>query len=500
MNKAVIYARYSSSKQREESIEGQIRICTEYAERQDLMITKHYIDREISGKTDARPEFQQMIADAKAGLFDVLVVYKTDRFARNKYDSAIYKTKLKKSGVKIMYAAETIPEGPEGILIESIMEGYAEYYSAELSQKVQRGMHENALKCKASGATPFGFYIKDDHTYGLHEEMAPVIKEIFQSYADGTPIIEIRNMLNEKGYKTSAGAPFSKSSVQSILRNEKYTGVYKFGDVRIEGGVPKVIEQELFNKVQEIRKSKQHTYRVDKYNYYLTGKLFCAECDSPMVGVSGTSKTGAKHAYYKDRVKKHAVRKDLIEERVVELTLNLVMQPELLDRICSIIAEYQKQRHNTSALEKRKSVLIRQENSIMEAIKAGGYVLKMSDELREIEKQKNELDWLIKKENAKAYTKAQIKRLFLRFESSQAEGTLSEANKRRILAGFVSKVYYYPDDSTDGSRIKIEYHLFGESLPEQYSKPKSVRIEETMGHQKTGSKCEPVFLIAFCVF
>ena len=140
---AVIYARYSSDNQREESIEGQIRECTAYAEKNGITIVKHYIDRAISAKTDNRPEFQQMIKDSDKKLFDIVLVWKLDRFARNRYDSARYKTQLKKNGVKLMSATEIISEGPEGIILESVLEGYAEYYSADLAEKVVRagGVH-----------------------------------------------------------------------------------------------------------------------------------------------------------------------------------------------------------------------------------------------------------------------------------------------------------------------------------------------------------------------
>ena len=133
---AVIYARYSSDNQREESIEGQIRECTAYAEKNDITIVKHYIDRAISAKTDNRPQFQQMIKDSDKKLFDIVLVWKLDRFARNRYDSARYKTQLKKNGVKLMSATEIISEGPEGIILESVLEGYAEYYSADLATVV----------------------------------------------------------------------------------------------------------------------------------------------------------------------------------------------------------------------------------------------------------------------------------------------------------------------------------------------------------------------------
>ena len=155
---AVIYARYSTDSQREESIEGQIRECTAYAEKNGFTVVKHYIDRAISAKTDNRPQFQQMIKDSERGIFDIIIVWKLDRFARNRYDSARYKTQLKRNGVKLVSATEVISAGPEGIILESVLEGYAEYYSADLSEKVVRGMTENALKGIYNGGTiPFGW-------------------------------------------------------------------------------------------------------------------------------------------------------------------------------------------------------------------------------------------------------------------------------------------------------------------------------------------------------
>ena len=163
---AVIYARYSSDNQREESIEGQIRECTAYAEKNGFTVVKHYIDRAISAKTDNRPQFQQMIKDSERGIFDVIIVWKLDRFARNRYDSARYKTQLKRNGVKLVSATEVISAGPEGIILESVLEGYAEYYSADLSEKVVRGMTENTLKGVYNGGTvPFGYVIDENRHY-----------------------------------------------------------------------------------------------------------------------------------------------------------------------------------------------------------------------------------------------------------------------------------------------------------------------------------------------
>ena len=149
----VIYARYSSDNQREESIEGQIRENTAFAEKNGIVIVGHYIDRAVSAKTDNRPEFQRMIRDSAKKTFDVVIVWKLDRFSRNRYDSAKYKAALKKNNVRVVSATEAISEGAEGIILESVLEGMAEYYSADFAEKVTRGLTENALKCRFTVAT-----------------------------------------------------------------------------------------------------------------------------------------------------------------------------------------------------------------------------------------------------------------------------------------------------------------------------------------------------------
>ena len=236
---AVIYARYSSDNQREESIEGQIRECTAYAEKNGITIVKHYIDRAISAKTDNRPEFQQMIKDSDKKLFDIVLVWKLDRFARNRYDSARYKTQLKKNGVKLMSATEIISDGPEGIILESVLEGYAEYYSADLSEKVIRGMTENALKGKFSGgAIPFGYTINADRRFEIDPLTASFVAEAFQRYNDGQTMREIQDWFNEKGIKNKRGGPMTFNVIQHMLSNRRYIGELKYRDVLIPDAIP----------------------------------------------------------------------------------------------------------------------------------------------------------------------------------------------------------------------------------------------------------------------
>lgn len=173
----VIYARYSCDHQREESIEGQLRECNEYCKKHDIVIIKKYIDRALSAKTDNRPSFQQMIKDSSLKKFDCIIVWKIDRFARNRADTYKYKTILKNNGVNVISATEHISDSAEGIILESVLEGMAEYYSADLSQKVKRGMTENLLKGYFNGGSiPYGYKVKDKKLI-INDDEAIIIKK-----------------------------------------------------------------------------------------------------------------------------------------------------------------------------------------------------------------------------------------------------------------------------------------------------------------------------------
>ena len=243
---AVIYARYSTDSQREESIEGQIRECTAYAEKNDFTVVKHYIDRAISAKTDNRPQFQQMIKDSERGIFDVIIVWKLDRFARNRYDSARYKTQLKRNGVKLVSATEVISAGPEGIILESVLEGYAEYYSADLSEKVVRGMTENALKGIYNGGTiPFGYMIDENRHYQPDPLLAPYVEQTFQKYADGATMTDLRDWLKAHNIKNSMGGEMSYNTIQRMLSNRRYIGELRLRDVVQPNAIPALVSGEL---------------------------------------------------------------------------------------------------------------------------------------------------------------------------------------------------------------------------------------------------------------
>ena len=298
--KGVIYARYSSDGQREESIEGQIRVNTAFAEEKGIEIVGTYIDRAYSAKTDMRPNFLQMIKDSAKRNFEVVIVWKLDRFARNRYDSAKYKATLKKNGVKVLSSTEPIPDDPVGILMESLLEGNAEYFSAQLAENVTRGMVENTLKGKFNGGVvPLGYTIDDQLFFQIDSLTAPAVLEMFTLYAEGASMTEIADNLNAIGIRSARGTFVTSNGVARMLRNRKYIGEYKFQDTVQSDVIPAIVPNELFDRVQErlavSKKAPAKSKAEDEY--LLTTKLYCGECERMMVGESGTSPTGETYRY-----------------------------------------------------------------------------------------------------------------------------------------------------------------------------------------------------------
>ncbi len=299
--RAVVYARFSSHRQGEQSIECQVAEAKRYAATHGLSIIQVYADRVQTGRNDQREQFQLMLADAAKHKFDALIVWKTDRIGRNKEEIALNKYHLKKNGVKIHYVAETIPDTPEGIILEAVIEGMAAYYSEQLSQNIRRGQRASASKAQSTcGNRPLGYLTGPDKKFIIDPETAPTVKLVFDLYAKGKTITQIVNTLNERGHRTLKGRPFTHNSLRTMLKNEKYIGIYTYKDIRLENAILQIVDTETFYKVQEMLKYNQRAaaHKNAKTDYLLTEKLFCGKCGAMMVGVSGTSHTGNRHHYY----------------------------------------------------------------------------------------------------------------------------------------------------------------------------------------------------------
>lgn len=309
INKAALYARYSSDNQRSESIDAQLRAMQNYCQQNHILIVETYIDEAKSATTDHRPSFQKMIVDSKYHQFNIILVHKLDRFARNRYDSAVYKRELKKNGVSVYSVLENLDDSPESIMMESVLEGMSEYYSQNLAREVMKGMRETALQCKHTGGKPpLGYDLNTDGKLIINQGEAEVVQQIFKMYLDNYSYSKMAEVLNKKGYRTKTGSLFRKNSFYSILRQEKYTGVYIWNrasakqngmrnnhkskalkdQVRIQGGCPSIISRSDFEEVQKKMQERAHGKAESKARryYMLGGKGFlqCGICEKSMTG------------------------------------------------------------------------------------------------------------------------------------------------------------------------------------------------------------------------
>lgn len=455
----VIYARFSSHSQTEQSIEGQLKVCCQYAEQNNLTVIGEYIDRAFSGKTDDRPAFQKMISDSDKHTFEGVLVYQLDRFARDRYASAIYKARLKRNGVRVMSARENIADDASGILIEGVLESMAEYYSVELSQKINRGMQLNAEKCLSNGSNPgLGFKVnKEDKTFYVDEEEAAIVREIFERYASGETKTEIINDMKRRKIKTSLGREFSPNSLSRMLTNKRYIGTYLYKGVETPGGMPRIIDDDLFYRVQDImNKNKSTPARTrGEGEYLLTTKLFCGHCKEMMIGYGGTSKSKKQYHYYickqarKKTCDKKIVSKTYIEDRVIAECLK-ILTDDKMKIIAQKVAEACKSAPDNLSIKSLKKSIKEAEvaiENLWNAIEQGEAVDMLTERLNKRKAEKEELEnQLAIEEHKRVYlNEAQV----LAFLDYVCEMPFDDFEKRRAIINiFVHSVYLYDNHFT----------------------------------------------------
>lgn len=454
----VIYARYSSHSQTEQSIEGQLQTCYEFAKNNGHIVIGEYIDRAQSGTTDSRAEFQRMIADSDKHIFEGVLVYQLDRFARNRYDSAINKAKLKKNGVRVISARENISDDASGILVEGVLESMAEYYSAELSQKIRRGMDINAEKCLSNGSNPgLGYYVDEERRFHVDPESAAVVREIFEMYASGKTVAEITKYLNAKQVRTSLGKEFNKNSLHRLLRNKRYIGYYIYKNTETPDGMPRIIEDELFERVQHIldRNKKAPARSRGREEYLLTTKLFCGYCREMMTGYGGTGKSGTAYRYYacksakKKTCGKKVVNKQKIEDRVVFECRKLLTDSNI-ERIALAVAAACEADYDSSAIKRIKATIQEADAAIenlWKALERGQAVDMITERIEKRKREKDELQGQLAIEMGKqvTFTAPQIKA----FLHALKCGDVNDENNRRGLVNiFLRAIYLYDDRMT----------------------------------------------------
>ena len=465
-NSAICYYRYSSDAQRGCSIEQQMEGARDYADRKGLNIIKEYKDRAVSGRTTInRDDYQLMFQELQTLRPAYLIVWTTDRLGRDKEEIVFAKYRLRKAGVKIEYVAEVVPEEDTSrIIMESMLEALAETYSINLSKNVLRGLNYNAERALYNGILIFGYVGEKDKPYRIDEKSAEIVRQIFEEYADGKPKQTICDDLNRRGIRTVRDKEFTVNSLSHILANDTYLGIYKFGDYRIEGGMPRIIDDELFARVQErIQKNKRGGKgAIKKLNpdaaiaeYLLTGKLFCKECGSPMTGSSGTGKGGNLFYYYScsGRRKKKCTMKNKPKELLERITLR-VLQDLLGDATYRfMLAEkiyfyYQSQNNREpyiASLKARLNETDKKLKNIMKAIENGIFNDTTADRMHELEEQKMALQEEIEVEENRQKYELTFERI-LRFLDT-IFGEIDNAERfTQIMDMFIAKIYVTLDD------------------------------------------------------
>lgn len=463
---AVIYARYSSHNQTEQSIEGQLRDNYAWAKQQDITVVGEYIDRAITGTRDLRPDFQRMITDAEKKQFEMVIVWKLDRFARNRYDSAIYKARLKKYGVRVVSVKENITDNPEGIILEGLLESMAEYYSANLSQNIRRGIRESIAKGHyLGGQPPFG-YKTVDHKLVPDEKTAHIVRYIFEQYASGVAKKDIVADLNAKGYRNKAGRPFTPGSFHSVLANTVYIGHYKYGGTEIDCVTEPLIDEKTFQQAQnQIIRHKHAPAAKSSAPYLLQGKVFCGVCGAPMIAGAGTSHTGQRHTYYicSARRDHHACAKknekrEALEDAVIDHTLRYILTPARAAKIASaVVAQFDREfsQDGVESLEKAIAQIDRESEKLVDALIEAPKVAhpKIYARMETLEAQKQDLTVELARLRIAAGTRLTETEVLSWLRSFRTGNPDDPAFRARLVNTFVNTVYVYED------RIVIFYNI-----------------------------------------
>ncbi|WP_256755954.1 macro domain-containing protein [Bifidobacterium longum] len=510
-NLAIAYYRFSSHSQNEASIDQQRELAHAWADAHGFKIVKEYEDAAISGTTEDRPGFQQMLSEVAKIRPRVLIMWKTDRLGRDKYVLAMAKRTIRDAGCEIRLLAENIPtDGPEGVLIEGLMDAMAEYYSRQLSQNIQRGMDYNAQHALYNGHKLFGYGVdKSTKRYVVDPDTAPFVQRMFAEYAAGKAMQEICDEMNAQGLRTTRGAKFGVKTMNKMLQNRAYIGEYRHGDIVVEGGMPALVDEETFDKVQRKfaenkRKGSQRARGMDENDaprYWLTGKVYCGKCGNTLQGVSGTSGTGRTYYYYYCSAQRRKqctlkkVRKEKLEDAVTMILRSILHDSEnLMSLAVDAAAYYEKNYRDTGyldGLEAKRREVEKSLANLVKVIESGLISETVTERLVQLEEQKRALNEAIEAENIRAALcedEHTIKAYFEKFLHADFD---NPETRDQVLEYFVDKIYltddglvvtsWYSEDRTEvtwdmlygedgnpfvkGEAVKFDCFPFGSTNP-----------------------------------
>lgn len=474
----VAYARYSSDNQREESIDAQVRAIEDYCAQNKYALSKVYIDEAKSATTDDRPQFKRMIDDAKHRSFSAVIVHKLDRFARNRYDHAYYRKKLKEHGIRVFSVLEKLDDSPESIILESVLEGMTEYYSKNLAREVRKGMKENAIAAKFTGGTiPLGYDVVDGY-YQINESEAAAIRMIFGLVLSGKSYGYIIEYLNAYGYKTKRGQKFGKNSIYEILRNPKYMGRYEYipqldksvsrrknqNKIIVEDAIPAIVSAAEFEKVQALLSSRTRSdggRATAKNIYLLAGKIFCGSCGGTMQGNTVRARGKYESGYYicsRDKHKKDCpaparVRQKEIESDVLEIIISTLNDRKLIKNIAKKTLNYAQESRKAAMTDKHNfkrqlSEIEKKINNIVNAIADGNYSPIMKEKLTELEETREHLQVAIREDEIANEKFMVTEEMIYYYLDTKLQDLKNEDpdNQKTVIRDLLKNVTVYPEN------------------------------------------------------
>ncbi|MFV0353285.1 MAG: recombinase family protein [Oscillospiraceae bacterium] len=484
---AVIYARFSSDMQREESIEAQIRACKYYAQQEGIDILRIYTDRAKSGMYHAekRSQFNKMMKDAALGEFDTVLVHKLNRFGRAGVKALNDREHFERFGVEIISVTERLENTPEGRLMLFVITGMNEYYSRNLATEVLKGMRENAYKGLSTGGVPaLGYeWEASGGKLIINELEASAVRLIFEMYARGTGYNSIIDELNMRGYATKRGNKFGKNSIYDILRNERYTGVFTYEKtktrngkknqhrkekdyIRIEGGCPQIIENDLWDRVQKMMDIRKRTSASNKAKalYTLTGKVFCGHCGHRLCGTSKVTR-GQRYLYYACNTKENGkkcelpiISKSKLENAVYEKLNKVAFSEEYINRMAKQMYEsYEAPDAESSKLQSELNAVEKKLKNIANAIASGAEFDELHQTMQELKNQKTALQERLLVINEKPDVLLDMKELKDYLRNFCDIKNLPEESKREVIRLYVDKitVFWNPD----GGKWRVDVQL-----------------------------------------
>lgn len=498
MRKAVVYARYSCDGQNEQSIEGQLRVCREFAERNDILILDTYIDRAMTGTNDLRPVFQKMLSDSDHSDWDIVLVYALDRFGRNSTDVAINKYRLKKNNKILLSATEITSTNVDGttnlggILLENVLIGVAEYYSVELRQKVNRGLRESWSKGQTTGGREiFGYDVVNKRCI-VNEAEAAIVIELFSKYAQGYTVTSIERIFRDKGYRRKSGDVLRERFLYRLLHDKRYIGIVEHQGVVYDKIFPRIVPEELWQAVSEIAEDNKlaPSRKKEIFDFILSGKLICGNCKRRMIGVSGRSKTGEIHYYYacqskqKIRVKCRTkpIRKQALEDLVINLTIKLLRQTSNIHKIAEAIYKMHKDDVADNAalkvLEHNRKEAVRAQNNIIKAIEQGIITEATKSRLSELEISIAQIDIEINKEKARNYSSLTVEDIEEYLNQFVFEDTSDIEVRKLIVKTFIREVILFD------KKIIVDYNFIDAPNCTKVSKDAVLKTEELIESSK----------------